>query len=175
MSICFWYSNQKLRRKRDSRAQTPLCATIGMATRHSGRRCGGAGWRRDAEHQHAVGATKGDLVVTGAVAEREVTGTGAPRAVLAVDAFAFHLQVQEEQRAARARHVRARVPHDLRVGVDLGERQVADRGARDAAVESADVYRIGYQRRESLAGAVVPVRELATRIQTIVEKIPQLP
>jgi hypothetical protein len=97
----------------------------------------------NAQHQHAIRAAEGDFVMPSAVAQREVAGTEAGlAAVLAIDAFAFHLQVQEEQRAARTSHVRARMAHQLRVRIHLGQGQVANAGARDAAVESTYVYGI---------------------------------
>ena len=60
----------------------------------------------NSQHQHAIGPAEGDFVVAGRVAQGEVTGAEARFAsVLAIDAFAFHLQVQEEQRRACAGHV----------------------------------------------------------------------
>ena len=78
MSRFFWYSNQKLRRKRDSRAHTPL-----LRNHRYGHQAFGTGdvpaqdGVRDAQHQHAIGAAKGDFVVPRAVAEREVAGAEA--------------------------------------------------------------------------------------------------
>ena len=85
------------------------------------------------------------LVVAGAVAECEITGFQMRlAAILAADAFAFQLQMQKEQRTARACHVRARVLHDLRLGVDVGEHHVADHRARYRAVECAYVHQFGH-------------------------------
>ena len=68
-----------------------------------------------------------DFVAAGAVAEREVARAQERlAAVLTADAFALQLQLQEEHRVRGARDMRARVAHDLRVGIHLGEAHVAD-------------------------------------------------
>jgi hypothetical protein len=127
MSICFWYSNQKLRRKRESRAHTPL-----LRSHRDGHQALGAG---DVAAQDGVGMPSTSMrlappkaisIVAGGVAQREVAGAETRFApVLAIDAFTFHLQVQEEQRLSGAGHVCARVAHDLGFGIDLRQRQVA--------------------------------------------------
>ncbi len=118
------------------------------------------------QDQHAVGAGEHHFVAAGAVAEREVAGAQYGLApVLAADALALELQMQEEHRVPGARHMRARMAHDLGVGIHFGESHVADGTAHDGAVENPDVLRFGDQRRKTLAGPIIPERELAARIQ----------
>src|SRR5882757_2700350 len=121
---------------------------------------------RYAENQHAVRAVEDHLVAPSAVAEREIADAKQRfAAVLAVDALALELQVKKKHRVLGARHVGARMTHDLGVRIHLGEAYVTDGPAYDGPVEDADVHRLGDQRREALAGAIVPKRKLAAGVE----------
>jgi hypothetical protein len=99
---------------------------------------------RDAKDQHAIRVAEGDFVIAGAVEEREIRRPEARfAAILAAGAFAFHLQMQEEEGRPGPGNVLARVAHELCVGVHFGQCQFADSGAQQAAAEGADVDRIG--------------------------------
>ena len=81
-SRSWWQATQKLRRKRDSSRATPLSARHRHRDQGFGTGDLAAQLRlRDAEHQHAVRAREEDVVLAGAVAQREVPGpAGTPRA-----------------------------------------------------------------------------------------------
>jgi hypothetical protein len=60
----------------------------------------------------------------------------------------------------------ARMAHDLRIGIDVSDGQIADPGTRDRAIEAVDVRRIGYQRIEAIGRVVVPMSQLATIVES---------
>ncbi len=105
--------------------------------------------------------------LTSTVTKRKVTGLE-PRfaPVLAIDALSFHLQLKKEHRLTRAGDMRARMPYDLRVRVNVGDGDVAEARTRDRAVEVVDIRRIGDQRIEAVGRVVVPMRKLAAAIET---------
>jgi len=87
-----------------------------------------------------------DFVAAGAVAKRKVACAQMRfAAILPADAFALEHQLQEEKRVRGARNVRARVAHELRVGIGLRQAHVANGAAHNGAVEGANVFGFGDQ------------------------------
>jgi hypothetical protein len=59
----------------------------------------------------------------------------------------------------------ARVPHDLGIGIDVGDSDVTEPGTCKRAIEGAHVRRVRNQRIETVCGVIVPVIKLASLIE----------
>jgi hypothetical protein len=116
------------------------------------------------ENQHTVRLFEDDFVRPAVVTDRDVSGAK-PRfaLILSIDAFAFQLQVQEMHLASRSCNLFARVPHDLRIRIDLGHAYTTLAGSRQVAGEVHHAGGAGLGHLERIGADIVPVRGFASR------------
>ncbi len=120
--------------------------------------------RGDADHQDLVRLLEQHLIGPGRIEHREIARAQDRLApILAVGAAATELHLQEEHRLPGSGHMLAPMVDDRRRGRDRPNAQIPDASANQARGEGADVSGVCNDRREGVAGEVVPVVQPAVR------------